>query len=74
MKISKIFLAFLFPTGVSHGHVCPLKRLLISSRCYFVNSGTEANDIAMMLMRGYTGNWDIICHRNSDLFGLFVSF
>lgn len=32
---------------------------------YFVNSGTEANDIAMMLMRGYTGNWDILCHRNS---------
>lgn len=32
---------------------------------YFVNSGTEANDMAMMLMRMYTGNWDIICHRNS---------
>ena len=30
-----------------------------------MNSGTEANDIAMMLMRGYTGNWDIVCHRNS---------
>lgn len=35
------------------------------SVAYFVNSGSEANDIAMMLMRGYTGNWDIICHRNS---------
>lgn len=33
--------------------------------CIFVNSGTEANELAMMLMRLYTGNWDIICHRNS---------
>ncbi|XP_065676493.1 alanine--glyoxylate aminotransferase 2, mitochondrial-like [Hydra vulgaris] len=31
----------------------------------FFNSGSEANDMAMMLMRAYTGNWDIICHRNS---------
>ncbi|XP_057291103.1 alanine--glyoxylate aminotransferase 2, mitochondrial-like [Hydractinia symbiolongicarpus] len=33
--------------------------------CYFVNSGSEANDLAMMLARAHTGNWDIINHRNS---------
>lgn len=31
---------------------------------YFVNSGSEANDMAMMLARMYTGNWDIISLRN----------
>jgi 4-aminobutyrate aminotransferase-like enzyme len=32
---------------------------------YFVNSGSEANDMAMMLARAYTGNWDILCLRNA---------
>lgn len=31
---------------------------------YFVNSGSEANDMAMMLARAHTGNWDIISLRN----------
>jgi alanine-glyoxylate transaminase/(R)-3-amino-2-methylpropionate-pyruvate transaminase len=32
---------------------------------YFVNSGSEANDLAMMMARLYTGNWDLIAVRNS---------
>ena len=32
---------------------------------YFVNSGSEANDMAMMMAREYTGNFDIISFRNS---------
>ncbi|KAI8475843.1 MAG: alanine-glyoxylate transaminase [Monoraphidium minutum] len=32
---------------------------------YFVNSGSEANDMAMMLARAYTGNYDIIALRNA---------
>jgi 4-aminobutyrate aminotransferase-like enzyme len=32
---------------------------------YFVNSGSEANDMAMMMAREYTGNWDIVSFRNS---------
>jgi len=32
---------------------------------YFVNSGSEANDMAMMLARMHTGNWDLICLRNA---------
>ncbi|KAG1668083.1 hypothetical protein FOA52_010493 [Chlamydomonas sp. UWO 241] len=31
---------------------------------YFVNSGSEANDMAMMLARVHTGNWDLIALRN----------
>src|SRR3954468_1581644 len=32
--------------------------------CYFVNSGSEANDLALMMARAYTGNFDAIALRN----------
>jgi alanine-glyoxylate transaminase/(R)-3-amino-2-methylpropionate-pyruvate transaminase len=32
---------------------------------YFVNSGSEANDLAILLARAYTGNNDVIAVRNS---------
>uniref|UniRef100_A0A182T242 Alanine--glyoxylate aminotransferase 2, mitochondrial n=1 Tax=Anopheles maculatus TaxID=74869 RepID=A0A182T242_9DIPT len=32
---------------------------------YFVNSGSEANDLAMVIARLYTGNHDIISFRNA---------
>ncbi|MEM7393682.1 MAG: aminotransferase class III-fold pyridoxal phosphate-dependent enzyme, partial [Verrucomicrobiota bacterium] len=32
--------------------------------CYFVNSGSEANDLAVMMSRLHTGNYDIIALRN----------
>ncbi|MEZ5404645.1 MAG: aminotransferase class III-fold pyridoxal phosphate-dependent enzyme [Verrucomicrobiia bacterium] len=33
--------------------------------CYFVNSGSEANDLALLMARIYTGNYDVIALRNS---------
>ncbi len=33
--------------------------------CYFVNSGSEANDLAVLIARAYTGNYDVIALRNS---------
>src|SRR5208282_4081958 len=33
--------------------------------CYFVNSGSEANDLAMLMARAYTGNYDIVALRNA---------
>jgi alanine-glyoxylate transaminase/(R)-3-amino-2-methylpropionate-pyruvate transaminase len=33
--------------------------------CYFVNSGSEANDLALLMARVYTGNYDVIALRNS---------
>jgi alanine-glyoxylate transaminase/(R)-3-amino-2-methylpropionate-pyruvate transaminase len=33
--------------------------------CYFVNSGSEANDLALLMARVYTGNYDVIGLRNS---------
>src|SRR5438034_3903052 len=32
--------------------------------CYFVNSGSEANDLALLMARVYTGNYDVIALRN----------
>src|SRR5215475_2151901 len=33
--------------------------------CYFVNSGSEANDLALLMARAYTQNYDVIALRNS---------
>lgn len=35
------------------------------SVCYFVNSGSEANDLALLMARLYTGNYDVIALRNA---------
>lgn len=32
--------------------------------CYFVNSGSEANDLALMMARLATGNFDVVALRN----------
>jgi len=32
--------------------------------CYFTNSGSEANDLALLMARCYTGNFDVISLRN----------
>src|SRR5450432_2222379 len=33
--------------------------------CYFVNSGSEASDLALLMARAYSGNFDMIALRNS---------
>ncbi|HNQ72177.1 MAG TPA: aminotransferase class III-fold pyridoxal phosphate-dependent enzyme [Verrucomicrobiota bacterium] len=33
--------------------------------CYFVNSGSEATDLALLMARVYTGNYDVIALRNA---------
>jgi alanine-glyoxylate transaminase/(R)-3-amino-2-methylpropionate-pyruvate transaminase len=32
--------------------------------CYFVNSGSEANDLAILMARAFTGNYDVLALRN----------
>ena len=32
--------------------------------CYFTNSGSEANDLAILMARVFTGNYDVIALRN----------
>jgi alanine-glyoxylate transaminase/(R)-3-amino-2-methylpropionate-pyruvate transaminase len=33
--------------------------------CYFVNSGSEANDLALLMARLHTGNYDLVALRNA---------
>lgn len=33
--------------------------------CYFVNSGSEANDLALLMARAHTGNYDVVALRNA---------
>lgn len=35
------------------------------SVCYFTNSGSESNDLAMLMARAYTGHYDIVALRNA---------
>ena len=32
--------------------------------CYFTNSGSESNDLAILMARAYTGNYDVVALRN----------
>jgi alanine-glyoxylate transaminase/(R)-3-amino-2-methylpropionate-pyruvate transaminase len=43
-------------------HLPPGSGLSVS---YFTNSGSEANEIAILSSREYTGNWDVISLRNA---------
>ena len=38
---------------------------------YFVNSGSEANDLAVLMARLHTGNWDILAQKNGYHGGSF---
>jgi alanine-glyoxylate transaminase / (R)-3-amino-2-methylpropionate-pyruvate transaminase len=44
------------------------------SVCFFVNSGSEANDLALALSRLYTGRFDVISLRNGYHGGSQVLF
>ncbi|MDF1808587.1 MAG: aspartate aminotransferase family protein [Phycisphaerales bacterium] len=35
------------------------------SVCYFTNSGSESNDLALLMARAYTSNYDVIALRNA---------
>jgi alanine-glyoxylate transaminase / (R)-3-amino-2-methylpropionate-pyruvate transaminase len=59
------------PTIYLHPNVSEYAKALASKMpgdlkvCYFVNSGSEANDLALLMARAYTGNYDIISLRNA---------
>lgn len=53
------------PTIAEYGKMLADKMPGDLSVCYFVNSGSEANDLAMLMARLYTGNYDIIALRNA---------
>jgi alanine-glyoxylate transaminase/(R)-3-amino-2-methylpropionate-pyruvate transaminase len=56
---------YLHPTISEYGKMLAEKMPGDLSVCYFVNSGSEANDLALMMARLYTGNYDVIALRNA---------
>lgn len=56
---------YLHPAIAEYGKMLAGKFPGNLSVCYFVNSGSEANDLALLMARLYTGNYDIISLRNS---------
>ena len=53
------------PTIAEYGKMLADKMPGDLSVCYFVNSGSEANDLALLMARLYTGNYDVIALRNA---------
>jgi alanine-glyoxylate transaminase/(R)-3-amino-2-methylpropionate-pyruvate transaminase len=56
---------YLHPTIAEYGKMLAERMPANLKVCYFVNSGSEANDLAILLARLYTCNYDIISLRNS---------
>ena len=53
------------PTIAQYGKMLADKMPGDLSVTYFVNSGSEANDLALLMARLYTGNYDVIALRNA---------
>jgi alanine-glyoxylate transaminase / (R)-3-amino-2-methylpropionate-pyruvate transaminase len=56
---------YLHPNIVEYAQKLATKLPADLKVCYFVNSGSEANDLALLMARAYTGNYDVIALRNS---------
>ncbi len=56
---------YLHPNVAEYGQKLAAKMPGDLKVCYFVNSGSEANDLALLMARAYTGNYDMIALRNS---------
>jgi len=56
---------YLHPTIAEYAQALTAKLPDDLSVCYFVNSGSEANDLAILMARLHTGNYDLIALRNA---------
>ena len=56
---------YIHPTIAEYGKMLAEKMPGDLSVCYFVNSGSEANDLALLMARLYSGNYDVIALRNA---------
>ena len=55
---------YLHPNIAEYGQALAAKMPGDLKVCYFVNSGSEANDLAMLMARAFTGNYDLVALRN----------
>jgi alanine-glyoxylate transaminase/(R)-3-amino-2-methylpropionate-pyruvate transaminase len=56
---------YLHPTIAEYGKMLADRMPGDLSVCYFLNSGGEANDVALTMARLYTGSYDVIALRNA---------
>ncbi len=56
---------YLNPNIAEYAQALAAKMPGVLKVCYFVNSGSEANDLALLMARAYTGNYDAIALRNA---------
>ncbi len=63
-KLQHLTTLYLHPTIAEYSKMLVDKMPDNLSMVYFVNSGSEANDLAMLMARVYTENFDIITLRN----------
>ena len=56
---------YLHPNIAEFGQALAAKMPGDLKACYFVNSGSEANDLALLMARAYTGHYDMIALRNA---------
>jgi alanine-glyoxylate transaminase / (R)-3-amino-2-methylpropionate-pyruvate transaminase len=64
MSVSCTLESSLVHRAIMIAHFGPFHLSVHLQVCYFVNSGSEANDLALLMARVYTGNKDIVCLRN----------
>jgi alanine-glyoxylate transaminase/(R)-3-amino-2-methylpropionate-pyruvate transaminase len=64
-RLQHITQIYLHPNIVQYAEMLASKLPGDLSVCYFVNSGSEANDLALMIARLYTGNYDVVALRNA---------
>jgi alanine-glyoxylate transaminase/(R)-3-amino-2-methylpropionate-pyruvate transaminase len=55
---------YLHPNVVEYAQALAAKLPGELKVCYFVNSGSEANDLAVLMARAFTGAYDVIALRN----------
>jgi alanine-glyoxylate transaminase/(R)-3-amino-2-methylpropionate-pyruvate transaminase len=56
---------YLHPNVVEYARALAAKMPGDLKVCYFVNSGSEANELAVLMARAFTGNFDVIALRNA---------
>jgi alanine-glyoxylate transaminase/(R)-3-amino-2-methylpropionate-pyruvate transaminase len=64
-RLQHITSIYLHPNIAKYAEMLAAKLPDDLSVCYFVNSGSEANDLALLMARLHTGNYDVVALRNA---------
>ena len=64
-RLQHITSIYLHPNIATYAEMLASKLPGNLSVCYFMNSGSEANDMALLMARLYTGNYDAVALRNA---------